>query len=673
MYRMKARSRIRSKRTRTTLVFVCLVVCLSLATGLAAQWRYGAPKFKAFVTTIPVPLPTATPLPLAKEYIYAGSKLIATEESKSDQTITFATISTKTYGNAPFTLNATASSSLPITFIVVSGAITLAGSTVTLTGAGSVTIRAEQAGDPAYNPALSVTQSFSVAKAAATITLSSLSQTYNGAARFASATTNPAGLTVNLTYSLGGSAVSSPTNVGNYAVSALINNANYQGTASGTLIISKGTPSISWSNPSDIAETTALGTTQLNASVTVAGSLVYSPVAGTVLGIGNSQVLLVTFNPNDAANYNGASATRNINVIGCPRSFRSSFAPNTSPILPGNQSTLSWNVPYASVITLAGVSGQFNSIGNFSVTPSITTTYSLTAIGANLCSPLALQTQIAVCPTVGASQFSVDRDLIGLGASTTLSWNVPNATSVSISSLGTVSSSGSATVTPTTTSTYTLTANGVSGCTGISLQKTVTVQNCPTAAGSTFSASSQSITVGDSTTLNWNAPNTTGLSIRRQGACPQSTPKCNAGLVTDGSVTSGSISVTPDVTTTYVMEGEGAFGCSIFQKLVTVQVFGTPGNCSPGAYFQMDVSDIGPAHCPQAGADISMSWSVPDATSVTITDASGTNYGTYGSTGSISVSPLSTTAYTLTAHTAATNACSTFTITTTVEVCGAVG
>ncbi len=382
------------------------MVCLSLATGLAAQWLYGAPKFKAFVATVPVPLPTATPLMLTKEYIYAGSKLIATEEPKSDQTITFATIPNKTYGDAPFALNATASSSLPITFVVVSGPITLAGTTVTLTGAGSVTIRAEQAGDPGYNPAPAVTQSFSVAKAAATITLGSLSQTYNGAAHFASATTNPAGLTVNLSYSLGGSTISSPTDVGNYAVSAIINDSNYQGSASGTLIIGKATPSINWNNPSDIAETTALGTTQLNASVTVAGSLVYSPMAGTVLGIGNSQVLSVTFSPNDAANYNGASATTHINVIGCSRSFRSSFAPNTSPVLPGNQSTLSWNVPYASFVTLAGVTGQFNYIGNFSVTPSITTTYSLTATGAIVCSPLALQTQIAVCPTVAASQFS---------------------------------------------------------------------------------------------------------------------------------------------------------------------------------------------------------------------------------------------------------------------------
>jgi len=78
------------------------------------------------------------------------------------QTVTFDPIANKTYGNAPFTISATASSNLPVTFSVVSGPATVNGNTVTITGAGSVTLRATQAGDGAYDSA-SADQTFTVA------------------------------------------------------------------------------------------------------------------------------------------------------------------------------------------------------------------------------------------------------------------------------------------------------------------------------------------------------------------------------------------------------------------------------------------------------------------------------------------------------------------------------
>jgi CSLREA domain-containing protein len=83
---------------------------------------------------------------------------------RQNQTITFDPLANRTYGNAPFTVSATASSSLPVTFSVVSGPATISGNTVTITGGGSVTLRASQAGNATYNPA-SADQTFSVAKA----------------------------------------------------------------------------------------------------------------------------------------------------------------------------------------------------------------------------------------------------------------------------------------------------------------------------------------------------------------------------------------------------------------------------------------------------------------------------------------------------------------------------
>lgn len=96
--------------------------------------------------------------------------------SKKDdpQTITFAAIPDKTYGNLPFALAATASSALPVSFSVVSGPATLSGKTLTITGVGTVTIRASQAGNDRYAAAPDVDRTFNVAKASQTVTFALL-------------------------------------------------------------------------------------------------------------------------------------------------------------------------------------------------------------------------------------------------------------------------------------------------------------------------------------------------------------------------------------------------------------------------------------------------------------------------------------------------------------------
>jgi len=74
-------------------------------------------------------------------------------------------------------------------------------------------------------------------------------------------------------------------------------------------------PHITWLPPADITFGTALGATQLNATADVPGTFVYTPATGTVLNAGNGQTLSVTFTPNDAVHYTGATATVTINVL----------------------------------------------------------------------------------------------------------------------------------------------------------------------------------------------------------------------------------------------------------------------------------------------------------------------------------------------------------------------
>jgi hypothetical protein len=84
--------------------------------------------------------------------------------AKTDQTISFAPLPNKTVGDADFTLTATAtaSSGLPVSFSA-EGDCGVSGATVHITGAGSCTITASQAGDADRNAAPAVSRTFSIA------------------------------------------------------------------------------------------------------------------------------------------------------------------------------------------------------------------------------------------------------------------------------------------------------------------------------------------------------------------------------------------------------------------------------------------------------------------------------------------------------------------------------
>lgn len=82
--------------------------------------------------------------------------------TRDSQTISFSNPGTRMHGDAPFALGATASSGLAVTYTVVGGPAEISGGSITLTGAGSVTVRASQAGDASFDPAPDVEQTFMV-------------------------------------------------------------------------------------------------------------------------------------------------------------------------------------------------------------------------------------------------------------------------------------------------------------------------------------------------------------------------------------------------------------------------------------------------------------------------------------------------------------------------------
>jgi subtilase family serine protease len=102
--------------------------------------------------------------------------------AKASQTITFKQpASPVKYGVAPIKLTAESTSGLVVAFKVLSGPAKVSGSTLTITGAGTVVVAANQAGNKSYLPAVQVTRSITVTKAQLTVTAENLSMTQGSA------------------------------------------------------------------------------------------------------------------------------------------------------------------------------------------------------------------------------------------------------------------------------------------------------------------------------------------------------------------------------------------------------------------------------------------------------------------------------------------------------------
>jgi hypothetical protein len=259
---------------------------------------------------------------------------------------------------------------------------------------------------------------FTTQKLAATVILGNLAQTYDGSPRNASATTNPPGLTVTLTYD--GSSTP-PTNAGSYTVVGTIVDATYQGSQTGTLVITQAVLTIIWSNPANITYGTALGNAQLNATVNCGGSFIYTPGLGTVLNAGNGQTLHAAFTPTDTLNYSVASKDVVINVLKANQTitFNALPAKTTADADFGPGATASSGLPvsYSSSNTAVAtiVSGKIHIVGpgtstitasqggdtNYNAAPEVqqtlTVTHSVTVFAATGNGQITLTTNNPFC------------------------------------------------------------------------------------------------------------------------------------------------------------------------------------------------------------------------------------------------------------------------------------
>ena len=98
-----------------------------------------------------------------KRAISFGRSFKITEKVKQAQSINFIVVPNKRADDLPFSINATASSGLPISFSILSGPARVNGNTITLDGtSGTVIVRASQTGNDDYKPATNYDRSFIV-------------------------------------------------------------------------------------------------------------------------------------------------------------------------------------------------------------------------------------------------------------------------------------------------------------------------------------------------------------------------------------------------------------------------------------------------------------------------------------------------------------------------------
>lgn len=117
--------------------------------------------------------------------------------NQRNQSIMFGPLAPVTVGYAPFTLYATATSGLPVTYISSDESkILISRNKATIVGAGTVTITAKQPGNANYNPATDVTQTLVINRATQSITFKSIDTKTFGDASFTLSATTTSGLPI---------------------------------------------------------------------------------------------------------------------------------------------------------------------------------------------------------------------------------------------------------------------------------------------------------------------------------------------------------------------------------------------------------------------------------------------------------------------------------------------
>jgi hypothetical protein len=388
-------------------------------------------------------------------------------------------------------VSATASSSLTVSF-AASGSCTVAGATVHLTGAGSCTITASQAGNVNYNPAAGVPQSFSIAKATPTLTVTCPSGgVFDGNLHECTAAAlGVGGATVSgsagITYS-GSPDDAPPAAAGTYPVSAtfISDDASYNNaTGSSVLVIGKANPTVTVICPAGVIfngnphTCTSAATGVGNAGVAGAATLTYN--GGAAPSNAGTYAVIASFTSGDS-NYNDAAGSSSLTIAKAGQTI-------TFGALPAKNLG---NPDFTVAATASsGLAVSFSASGTCSVTGA---TVHLISVGS--CTITAAQAgnaNINAAASVPQS-FAITSDDFGIA---------PTLPSVTVTAGQSITEHISVTPNPSTSTALTF------SCSGLPAKSTCTFAPNPVPPGSTPTDVVMTITTTASTTAALRRPRT---------------------------------------------------------------------------------------------------------------------------------------------------------------------
>jgi len=464
--------------------------------------------------------------------------------------------------------------------------------------AGPITLN----GSGSYSPdGLPITYQW-VQEAGPTVTLSSATSAMTS---FPASAAQSYSFELIVTDSLGGkgTAMVRVTTAANASVSILFFNANP------TQITAGQSATLAWSTQgATTVSISGIGNVPLSGSTSVAPTV-------------TTQYTLTATNSTSSQ-----SLTATVTVGGSSVQISSCFA-TPATIVAGESSTLFWQTTNATSVSISPGVGTEGANGSAVVSPTTSTTYTITAQGPNSASAAC---SVAVTVTAGnlpqIIQFSAAPMTIVSGSQSTLTWNVQNANTVNISpGLGPVSPQGSQGVSPTQTTTYILTATNSAG--SITSQATVNVTpNVPSILSFTATPN-PSPAPGTPVNLHCTAANATSVSI---------------GGVTNNGL-AASATVTPQATTTYTCTATNATGQTASQTLsVTVgtgsqpPVISVAGGLTQTVYNRYVTLDASASVSPSGNNPLTYVWQsingnalVINATSAVTQVQLGTIMGSY--------------------------------------------
>jgi hypothetical protein len=278
-------------------------------------------------------------------------------------------------------------------------------------------------------------------------------------------------------------------------------------------------------------------------------------------------------------------------LLNPPAPVINSFAAEPESVTAGGSSILSWDVSGADIVDIDQEIGTVNSTGTYMVSPTTTTTYTLTA--SNKAGSVTATVQVTAPPVINS--FTADPTSITSGEGSTLSWDVSGTTEITIDpGIGNVAAlTGTRTVSPTVTTNYTLTASNEAGHRTDTVQVTVSAPSPPPLPEiNSFTADPTSVPPGGSSTLSWSVSGADEVTI-------------DHGIESVG--LTGTRTVSPTTTTTYTLTASNEAGDSTATVEVTMTL-------PVIEYFTDDPKWS--RFC--KGDDVTLIWSVSGATSVTI-------------------------------------------------------